>query len=385
MQVLFLPVSIRVHPWLVLFVLLSGEGPFTLLFWAVSQRQLPFGDFVDIGRWQEEKMKALSRFAWRFRASLLGVSGGNIARHRQGDSRRRRFQDRRRRTPDAPELTVKDGVPKGTLHEFTMNSEDSKIYPGLKGPYKRKVAVYVPKQYVAGTAAPFIVVQDGIGVQGHLPKILDNMIHEQRLPAMIAIFINSGGGDGKGSERGLEYDTVSENIRGLHRDRGAAPDRKGLQGDVHQGPRGPGDDGRQFGRGLRVHDGLVPARPVPSRAELLRNLRRSAIAEESRIRRTAPGNTTKTSFPKAIPSRCAFGCKSARRTTAHQGRSVLAQLGAGQRPHGGRLEGQGLSLPLRVLGEAGHVAREVVNQTLPEALLWLWQGYPVMEKGKGTR
>ena len=35
------------------------------------------------------------------------------------------------------------------------------------------------------------------------------MIAEKRLPPMIAIFIASGGGDGKGSERGLEYDTVS--------------------------------------------------------------------------------------------------------------------------------------------------------------------------------
>src|SRR5213078_2473514 len=31
----------------------------------------------------------------------------------------------------------------------------------------------------------------------------------KRVPAMIAIMINSGGGDGQGSERGLEYDTVS--------------------------------------------------------------------------------------------------------------------------------------------------------------------------------
>ena len=47
-------------------------------------------------------------------------------------------------------------------------------------------------------------------VKGVLPPILDNMIHDGRLPVMIAIMINSGGGDGKGSERGLEYDTVSE-------------------------------------------------------------------------------------------------------------------------------------------------------------------------------
>jgi hypothetical protein len=89
---------------------------------------------------------------------------------------------------NAPELTVKSGAPKGTLHEFTMDSHDSKIYPGLKGPYKRKVAVYVPHGYIAGTAAPFIVIQDAM-TKDSLPKILDNMIHERRLPPMIAVFI----------------------------------------------------------------------------------------------------------------------------------------------------------------------------------------------------
>src|SRR5258707_1206066 len=66
---------------------------------------------------------------------------------------------------DAPELTVKEGVPRGTLHEFTMDSADSKVYLGIAKnqtgtvPYKRKVCVYVPQQYVEGTPAPFIVVQ----------------------------------------------------------------------------------------------------------------------------------------------------------------------------------------------------------------------------------
>ena len=75
----------------------------------------------------------------------------------------------------APELTVKDGVPKGTVHEFTMDSKDSKIYPGIARnqpgavvPYTRQVAVYVPAQYVAGTPAPFIVAQDGMSA--HLSR-----------------------------------------------------------------------------------------------------------------------------------------------------------------------------------------------------------------------
>ncbi len=117
---------------------------------------------------------------------------------------------------DSPEMTVREGVPQGTLHEFTMNSTDSKIYPGIAKnqpgtvPYQRKVVVYVPQQYVPGTPAPFIVAQDGLGYRSALPKVLDNLINEKRVPVMIAIMINSGGGDSLGSERGLEYDTVSD-------------------------------------------------------------------------------------------------------------------------------------------------------------------------------
>ncbi|MBV9852325.1 MAG: esterase family protein [Armatimonadetes bacterium] len=116
---------------------------------------------------------------------------------------------------DAPELTVQEGVPHGTVHEFTMNSTDSKFYSGIaKGqtgtvPYQRRVAVYVPQQYVPGTRAPFLVVQDGMSYRDTLPPVLDSLIAQRRLPPLIAILINSGGGDAQGSERGLEYDTVS--------------------------------------------------------------------------------------------------------------------------------------------------------------------------------
>jgi len=117
---------------------------------------------------------------------------------------------------DAPETKVHQGVPKGDVHEFTMKSEESKFYPGIAKnkpgvvvPYQRKVWVYVPKQYVPGTPAPFIVAQDGGGPAKYLPTMLDNLINEHRVPVMIAVMINSGGGDAQGSERGLEYDTVS--------------------------------------------------------------------------------------------------------------------------------------------------------------------------------
>jgi enterochelin esterase-like enzyme len=115
---------------------------------------------------------------------------------------------------NAPELAIKDGVPHGVVKTFVMDSADSKMYPGIGKkspgvvPYKRKVGVYIPSQYVPGAPAPFIICQDASN-QKELPTILDNMISEHRVPVMIAIFIASGGGDAQGSERGLEYDTVS--------------------------------------------------------------------------------------------------------------------------------------------------------------------------------
>jgi enterochelin esterase family protein len=131
----------------------------------------------------------------------------------------------------APEMTVQEGVPQGTIYNFTMNSSDSKLYPGIArepgtfgtadpndpaklivttshpAPYTRRVAVYVPKQYVPGTAAPFIVGADG--PDPLLFTALDNLIAQKRVPVMIAISISNGSGDAQGSERGLEYDTMS--------------------------------------------------------------------------------------------------------------------------------------------------------------------------------
>jgi enterochelin esterase-like enzyme len=138
---------------------------------------------------------------------------------------------------DAPETVVNPSLPKGVVHELVMNSADSKIYPGIvrveseitarrdpygnrlaapaeqisaPGPYQRHVWVYVPQQYRAGTPAPFMVLQDGHSYLQRMPVILDNMIAAHRLPAMILVMVDSGGSDAQGSERGLEYDTISD-------------------------------------------------------------------------------------------------------------------------------------------------------------------------------
>jgi enterochelin esterase family protein len=116
----------------------------------------------------------------------------------------------------APEVDRREGVPRGAVHEFMMKSEDSKLYPGIAKdkpgvvPYKRAVVFYLPPGYVAGQPVPLIVAQDGVRAYSKfLPTILDNLIADKRVPALAAVMIDSGGGDSKGSQRGLEYDTVS--------------------------------------------------------------------------------------------------------------------------------------------------------------------------------
>ena len=59
----------------------------------------------------------------------------------------------------------------------------------------------------SSAAAPFIVGADG--PDRGLFTALDNLIAEHRVPVMIAISIGNGSGDAQGSERGLEYDTMS--------------------------------------------------------------------------------------------------------------------------------------------------------------------------------
>ena len=146
----------------------------------------------------------------------------------------------------APETIAHDNVPHGKVYSFTISSKDSVIYnPGVvrddppncrngsvyasqtapgdrsdlllttshPGSWTRTIDVYVPAQYVRGTAAPFIVFGDG-GATGSYPgrdlfTTLDNLIQQHRVPTMIAIGIAAGGQDAQGSERGREYDTVS--------------------------------------------------------------------------------------------------------------------------------------------------------------------------------
>jgi iron(III)-enterobactin esterase len=120
-----------------------------------------------------------------------------------------------------PDLTDQ-GNPKGKYFEFSLSLAESRIFSGTdstldsKKPVRteRKIFVYVPAAYQDGTKAPILVMKDGPKRLDYVRNALDNLTisknPDRRLPAFIAISVENGGNDGKGSERGLEYDTLSD-------------------------------------------------------------------------------------------------------------------------------------------------------------------------------
>ena len=122
-----------------------------------------------------------------------------------------------------PDLTDK-GNPKGKSFEFAMRLADSKIFRGddstldPKKPVRveRKIFVYVPAAYKDGTEAPILVMHDGPSNLKLVRNALDNLTistdPNRKLPAFIAISVENGGNDSYGSQRGLEYDTLSDRL-----------------------------------------------------------------------------------------------------------------------------------------------------------------------------
>jgi hypothetical protein len=250
---------------------------------------------------------------------------------------------------NAPELTAKDGVPKGVVKTFKMGSKDSKMYPGISKavpgtvPYTRRVAVYIPKQYVPGTPAPLMVCQDASN-QKELPTILDNMIHDHRLPVMIAVFITSGGGDGKGSERGLEYDTVS----GKYAEFVESEVLPKIAADYHITFTKDPDARATYGCSSGGAAAFTMAWFHPELYHRVLTYSGTYVNQQSAVAARSLG-ISRAPDPR-LRRQAAAGLDGSRRKRQplHRSRIDAAQLGPGQLPHGRRPQGQGVSLSICV-------------------------------------
>jgi len=114
-----------------------------------------------------------------------------------------------------PDSLKQDGVPAGKLVDMGRHVS-RQYYTGAA----RQWWIYIPAQYAADDGPPvkLIVFNDGGGFTkgaGNVPTVLDNLIHKQKIPVMIAVFVNPGmlptksAGGPPRSNRGNEYDTCT--------------------------------------------------------------------------------------------------------------------------------------------------------------------------------
>jgi iron(III)-enterobactin esterase len=237
--------------------------------------------------------------------------------------------------------------------EFAMSSADSKFYPGIgreegtfsrpdpsdptkvivssgPKPYTRKVDVSVPKQYVRGTAAPFIV---GAGRPDRLLfTALDNLIAQKRVPAMIAVSIGNGSGDAQGSQRGLEYDTMSSKYAEFVEAEVLPLVEQKCSVKLTKDPNARATIGA-----WELHAKLIPNSPrKPLRIWM-------EISDRDNLR-------TRDAYHDWVLAK------------EHMARVLAAN---------------GYPYQLVFVRNAGHTDRAVKLQTLPQALEHIWQGYPV--------
>jgi enterochelin esterase-like enzyme len=116
---------------------------------------------------------------------------------------------------DSPDLTVRPNAPEGFDTSFDWGSAKSEIFSGddFDPPlsFPRKITVFVPSQYVDGAEAPFMVSSDGFygGLKNVVRNLADDPVADRRVPPLVIIGIQNGPNE-RPSQRGLEYDTVSD-------------------------------------------------------------------------------------------------------------------------------------------------------------------------------
>src|SRR6476660_3425260 len=300
----------------------------------------------------------------------------------------------------ASEMTVQDGVPQGTIYNLTMSSADSKIYPGIArdagtfgtvdptdpaklvvttshpAPYTRRVAVYVPKQYVPGTAAPFIVGADG--PDQLLFTALDNLIAQKRVPPLIAISIGNGSGDAQGSQRGLEYDTMSGRYAEFVETEVLPFVEKQANVTLTKDPEGRATMGGSSGGSAALimawyhpelyhrvltYSGTYVNQQWPPNAD-------TPHGAWEYHERLIPNNPRKPiRLWMDVGDRDLFN-PNVMRDNMHDW--VVANENMAK-----VLAAKGYQYQFVFARNAGHCDRAVKQQTLPAALQWLWQGYPV--------
>jgi len=302
----------------------------------------------------------------------------------------------------APELTVAEGVPQGTVQQFSLDSAESQFYPGIArdapgtidpanpltlivkthpAPYQRTITVYIPRQYVPGTPAPFIISHDGPREIGKpdlsLPHVLDNLIAQHRVPVQLAIMIAHGGGDAQGSERGLEYDTMS----GKYAEYIQAVVLPAVEKNCHVMLTSDPDGRATMGGSSGGSAALIMAWYHPEWYHRVITYSGTYVNQQWPFNPATPGGAWefhRTLIPssEAKPIRLWLEVGDRDNYSPNALKDGMHDWVAANHHMAAVLKAKGYHYQYVFATNAGHTDRRVRAQTLPEALEWVWQGYP---------
>ncbi len=285
---------------------------------------------------------------------------------------------------NAPEQTPRADVPKGRVEKFSLVAAESKFYPdtGLRDfTATRAVTVYIPSQYVAGTPAALLVSHDAMGARNNqLPTILDNLIAEKRVPVMIAVMVTHGGGDARGSERGLEYDTVSGKYAEFIETEVLPRVEKDYHVAFTKDPEGRATMGGSSGGAVA----FTMAWFHPEWYHRVLTYSGTYTNNQSMEDPKLPHGAWEY-HEHLIPQNPAKPI----RLWMEVGQNDNGSVNASADWHNWVIANARMAAVLKAKGYhyqfvyalgAGHVDGKVVAQTLPEALEWVWQGYKPAEK-----
>jgi enterochelin esterase family protein len=248
-----------------------------------------------------------------------------------------------------PEATLAPGV---TAGKMTSVMVVSKIFPG----HDRTLTVYSPASYVAGTPAPFMVIQDGPSYINNfkLNVVLDNMIAKKQLPAMICIFVPNGGGN-----RSFEYDSLTDLYVRFVLEEVLPAVEMNLPIKLTTDPEGRAAGGHSSG-GIAAFT-MGWHRPDQFR----RILTHSGSFVNIRGGNKVPGMIMMAP-PKPLRVFLSVGSKDNESPRWQKGNEDMAAALAAQQYH-----------YRFVLLNGGTHAQSYPASILPESLLWLWRGYPI--------
>jgi len=296
----------------------------------------------------------------------------------------------------APEMSpVAEGQPKGAIYKFTLRSTESKFYPGIARdqpaagaaapagangptisshpePWTRTVSVYVPQQYVPGTVAPVMITTDG---DGRAFNVLDHLIPQKKLPVMIVVAIPSGGGDGQGSERGLEYDTVSGKYSDFVETEVLPMAEKVANVKLTKDPDGRAVMGTSSGAAA----GMIMAWYHPDRYHRVLTFSGTFVNQQWPTDPENPHGAWafhETLIPHnpVKPLRIYLECGDRDNFNARDGMHDWVQANENMARV---LAAKGYHYKFVFARGAGHTDRPTISQLYPTALQWIWQGYPI--------